>query len=66
MSPSEEAIVRVECGGLRLRVEPLLTFISRSPDRSWSNLAPAQANEVPRQLRGLRWTIQHVQAWYQR
>ncbi len=33
-----------------LRVEPLLTFESRSPDRSWTVLAPVEAHFVPRRF----------------
>ncbi|WP_224248514.1 hypothetical protein [Hyalangium gracile] len=58
----DEARVRVECGGLVLQVHPLLTFISRSPDRFWSNLAPRKTNEVRRRLTGIQWTAQSVQA----
>jgi len=63
VSPTEGR-VWAECGGLKLRLDPLLTFISRSPDRAWSNLAPARTNEVPRQLSALRWTSQNVEMVY--
>jgi hypothetical protein len=63
VSPTE-ARVWAECGGLKLRVDPLLTFISRSPDRSWSNLAPAQTNQVERKLIALKWTAQNIEAAY--
>jgi len=63
VSPNE-ARVWMECGGLKLRLEPLLTFISRSPDRSWSNLAPARTNPVQRQIIALKWTAQNIQTVY--
>jgi hypothetical protein len=36
-----EAWVAVHCNGLTIEVQPLLHFESRSPDRCWTNLAPA-------------------------
>jgi hypothetical protein len=41
-------VVYVECGGLHVDVEPLLTFISRSPDRCWTLLAPRRERIGPR------------------
>jgi hypothetical protein len=63
VSPNE-ARVWAECGGLKLRLEPLLTFISRSPDRSWSNLAPAGTNEVRRQIIAMKWTARSIETVY--
>jgi hypothetical protein len=60
----DDGRLEVECGGLKLQLAPLLTFVSRSPDRAWSNLAPAKANSVQRQLSGLKWTVHSVQASY--
>lgn len=61
---SNEAAVSMECGGLKLRVEPLLTFISRSPDRCWSSLAPAQTNAVQRRLIGLKGAQRSIELVY--
>ncbi|KFE72099.1 hypothetical protein [Hyalangium minutum] len=61
---SNEAAVSMECGGLKLRLEPLLTFISRSPDRSWSSLAPAQTNAVQRRLIGLKGAQRSIELVY--
>lgn len=63
VSPNE-SVVSMECGGLKLRLEPLLTFLSRSPDRSWSNLAPAQTNAVPRRLIELKGAQRSVEMVY--
>ena len=41
-------VVYVESGGLHLDLEPLLTFISRSPDRCWTLLAPRHERVGPR------------------
>lgn len=60
----QEAVVWMECGGLKLRLEPLLTFISRSPDRFWSNLAPAQTNAVQRQVIALTASQRSVEVAY--
>jgi hypothetical protein len=40
-------VVYVTCGELHLDVEPLLTFISRSPDRCWTLLAPRHERAGP-------------------
>lgn len=34
--------------GLTIRIEPMLTFISRSPDRFWTSLAPDDERDGPR------------------
>jgi len=44
MSPAD-AYARVQCDQVQVFVRPLLTFVSRSPDRCWSNLAPALYRE---------------------
>jgi hypothetical protein len=44
MSPPN-AYARVKCGNVEVYVRPLLTFVSRSPDRCWSSLAPAMYRE---------------------
>ncbi len=59
-----QARVQLECGGLRLSLRPLLRFISRSPDRAWSNLAPAGANDIRRTLTGVEVAERHVRASY--
>jgi hypothetical protein len=41
-------VVYVTCGDVHLDVEPMLTFISRSPDRCWTLLAPRPARVGPR------------------
>ncbi len=47
--------VKVSLGGVRLDVEPLLTFISRTPDRGWTVLATARDRiGPPREFRGSR------------
>jgi hypothetical protein len=44
-------VVAVACGAVQLDVEPLLTFISRSPDRCWTLLAsPRDRVGPPRRL----------------
>ena len=43
--------INVRCEHVSVRLQPLLTFISRSPDRCWSVLAPrADRDEVPRKF----------------
>lgn len=39
--------VRCNCGGLELRIQPLLTFHSRSPDRCWTIFAPWRERVMP-------------------
>jgi len=34
--------------GLKIEIEPLLTFVSRSPDRFWTSLAPDAERDGPR------------------
>jgi hypothetical protein len=39
--------LQVESGGLRLQVDPLVTFSSRSPDATWTVFAPLAARTGP-------------------
>lgn len=57
--------VSVQRDGVTLYVLPLLSFMSRSPDRCWSLLAPIGTNaEMKRQLMGVRETSEQVTARY--
>jgi hypothetical protein len=48
-------VVSARVGRLHLDVEPLLTFISRSPDRCWTLLAPRRdRRNPPRDVTGVR------------
>lgn len=44
---SERASLRLVHEGCTLNIDPLLTFHSRSPDRSWTLFAPRAFHEVP-------------------
>jgi hypothetical protein len=61
-----EASVEVRCEGLVMEVHPLLTFISRSPDRFWTILAPPSLRVGPRrELTRWRTEPNTLQAQYQ-
>lgn len=62
---AEHGQVTVQHDGVTLHVLPLLSFMSRSPDRCWSILAPKGTNsELHRQLMGVRETTDQLTARY--
>lgn len=62
---AEHGQVTVQHDGVTLHVLPLLSFMSRSPDRCWSILAPKGTNsENQRQLMGVRETTDQLTARY--
>lgn len=54
----------LRCGEGHIRVEPLLSFESRSPDRTWTLLAPPDAFGDHRQYQSARHQPGDVRAWY--
>jgi hypothetical protein len=66
-SPNEAAVggqVVVPCGKRSIRVKPLLTFESRSPDRAWTVLAPPSAFGSRRTLVGYLPSPNGFRAYY--
>ncbi len=60
------AHVELALGDVTLGIEPLLTFISRSPDRGWTLLAPTRDRVGPaRKMRGMRVEPDAVTYYYQ-
>lgn len=47
---ADHAQVEVRCGGLLLKVHPLLTFYKRSPDRCWSIMVPRPVQAGPERV----------------
>ncbi|NOU31893.1 MAG: hypothetical protein HOO96_28650 [Polyangiaceae bacterium] len=63
LSP-ELGALDLPCGNARIRVEPLLSFESRSPDRTWTLLAPPDQFGDHRHLDGDWHDMDDVRAWY--
>lgn len=61
---AENAQLSVQHNGVSLHILPILTFMSRSPDRTWSRFAPPNTNNATRQLMGLRETTEQATARY--
>lgn len=57
----------VDVGHLQMSIDPMLTFISRSPDRSWTIFSPReQRRGLLRQVHAMRRpSDQAVELWYQ-
>jgi hypothetical protein len=58
------ASLSLPCGTERVLVEPLLSFESRSPDRTWTVLAPPESFGHRRTLRAMRSSPTEAHAWY--